>query len=208
MADLFPESFETDRLRFEPRSVHGIDTLALYRVCSADPGIDDVTRHLPWEPHEHPRETEAFLERGDEHRDGAASAGYVIRPREGEDGAGEIAGFTGLQVDWERRRGELGLWLRKRFWGRGYSGERATALVELALDRVDLDVVTVAHEPGNRKSERAITSYVERLGGGRDGRFRNRLASADGSVTDAVRYSISKEEWLDATDGGTAILGG
>ncbi|QLG63024.1 GNAT family N-acetyltransferase [Halorarum salinum] len=206
MADLFPRTIETERLRFEPRSTDGIDARELYRICSADPGIEDVTRHVPWDPHEHPRETEAFLERGDEHREEASAAGYVLRPRDGEDGAGEMAGFTGIQVDWGRRRGDLGLWLRRRFWGRGYSGERATALVELAFDRLDLEVVTVGHEPGNARSERAITKYVDRFGGRRDGRFRNRHATPDGAVTDLVRYSISRGEWHDATGGGTAVL--
>ena len=207
MSSLFPDLIETERLRFEPRSPESVDVHDLYRICAADPGIDEVTRYVPWDPHEHPRETEAFLERGDDYRTESTAAGYVLRPGKGEDGAGAVAGFTGLGVDWEKRRGGLGLWLRKRFWGRGYSGERATALVELAFDRLDLDVVTVGHDAANANSERAITRYVERLGGGRDGEFRNRCVDPDGSVSDEVRYSITKDEWLAATDGGTSVLG-
>lgn len=207
MGSLLPESFETERLRYEPRSPDSVDVPELYRICSADPGIDEVTAHVPWDPHEHPRETEEFLERGTTALEERAAAEYVVRPREGEDGAGELAGFTGLGIDWERRTGTLGLWLRKRFWGRGYSGERATAMVELAFDRLDLAVVDVGHAPANAKSEAAITRYVDRLGGSRDGEFRNWLPYADGSVGDEVGYSITREGWLEATDGGTSVLG-
>jgi len=75
-------------------------------------------------PHETKKETLEFLERGRERWEDNEAASYVIRPREGEDGAGEIAGFGGFSVDWEKRTAVLGTWLRKRFWGRGYSGER------------------------------------------------------------------------------------
>ena len=37
--------------------------------------------------------------------------------------------------DWNRRTATLGTWLRKPFWGQGYSGERAARMLELAFDR-------------------------------------------------------------------------
>jgi len=203
---VFPDTIETERLRFEPRSPDAVDAREAYRICSSDPGIEDVTEYVTWDPHDTPKETLEFLRRGEERREDGEVAAYVLRPRDGERGAGEIAGFTGLACDWEKRTGELGIWLRRRFWGRGYSGERAAALAELAFDRLDLDVVAVSHHPDNDASRRAIEKYVGRFGGRREGRLRNALAFADGSVHDRVRYTIGREEWLDATDGGTAIL--
>jgi len=110
-------------------------------------------------PHETKKETLEFLERGRERWEDNEAASYVIRPREGEDGAGEIAGFGGFSVDWEKRTAVLGTWLRKRFWGRGYSGERAAALVEVAFENLDLDLVAVSHLPENAQSQRAIEKY-------------------------------------------------
>ena len=196
---MFPETIETDRLRLEARRPANVDLDACYRICSSDPGIDDVTEYVTWDPHEHKKETLEFLERGRDRFEDGEAAGYVIRPREGDDGAGEIAGFGGFDVDWERRTATLGIWLRKRFWGRGYSGERAAALAEVAFAELDLDLVAVSHVPENERSQRAIEKYVDRLGGRREGLLRNRLTFADGSVHDEIRYTISQAEWREAT---------
>ncbi|TKX35375.1 GNAT family N-acetyltransferase, partial [Halorubrum sp. CGM4_25_10-8A] len=152
----FPETIETDRLRLEANGPEKVDLDACYRICSADTGIDEIAEHVTWDPHETKRETLEFLERGRERFEEGEAANYVIRPRQGEDGAGEIAGFGGFEVDWEKRTAVLGTWLRKRFWGRGYSGERAAALVEVAFDDLDLEVVAVGHHPDNEQSRRAI----------------------------------------------------
>ena len=196
---MFPETIETDRLRLEATAPESVDLDECYRICSSDPGIDEVTEYVTWDSHETKKETLEFLERGRERFDEGEAATYVIRPRGDEDSAGEIAGFGGFDVEWDRRTANLGVWLRKRFWGRGYSGERAAALAEVAFDDLDLDVVAVSHHPDNEASRRAIEKYVDRLSGRREGRLRNALEFADGSVHDEVRYTISQLEWREAT---------
>ena len=124
----------------------------------------------------------------------------MLRPREGEDGAGAFAGTAGLGVDWEKETAELGIWLRPRFWGRGYSGERADRFLELAFDRLDLAVVAVTHDARNEQSRRAIEKYVERFGGRREGRLRNGGVRQDGTPYDLVRYSVTREEWTTARE--------
>jgi RimJ/RimL family protein N-acetyltransferase len=203
---LFPEIIETDRLRMEPRTPEYVDVQRCYEICAHEDGIEAVTQWVPWDPHESITETEEFLERGRRQREEGNGAVYVLRPRDGEDGAGEIAGFGGINCDWEKNVGILGVWLRKPFWGRGYSGERAEALVELAFDHLGFDLVGVGHEHRNEKSESAIRRYVERLGGRREGVRRNDIAYVDGSIHTEASYTITREEWLTATDGGTAIL--
>lgn len=197
---MFPERIETERLQFEPRTPEHVDYLEVYEHCSAGEEMEEVTEYVPWNPHQHPKETREFLERGAEMRADGDAADYAIRPRDGEPGAGEFAGFSGLRIEWDLRRGELGIWLRKRFWGRGYSGERAAALLDLAFDRLDLEVVRVTHHPDNENSRRAVQRYVERFGGRREGRIRNVIAYADGTVHDQIGYSISQPEWKEAVD--------
>ncbi len=204
MTELFPDAVETERLRLERLCRENLDVAAYYRVCSSDPGIEEVTEYVPWSPHDHPDESVEFLERCEDRWDERESADYLVRPKDPhpdvrpravpDDGYGPFAGQTGLGLDWDRQLGTLGLWLRKPFWGRGYSGERAAALFALAFDRLDLDVVTVCHHPGNDESRRAIEKYVDRFGGRREGRLRNALASEDGPV-DQVRYTVSREEY-------------
>lgn len=122
-----------------------------------------------------------------------------MRPTEGEDGAGTIAGTTGLYPDWEKRSAGLGIILDKRFWGRGYSGERADAVLSVAFDRLDLELVVAAHVDGNETSRRAIETYVERYDGQYEGLLRNWHPQAD-TVADAHRYTISRGEFFEASD--------
>lgn len=192
---MFPDIIETDRLRFEPLTPEFVDTLDLYEHCKEGaPDIDEVTEYVVWDPHKHPKETNDFLQRGKKTWAEKQGVGYVIIPREGEDGAGEIAGTTGISLDWEKDTATLGLCLWKPYWGRGYSGERALALASLAFDRLDVEILSVTHIPENENSERAISKYVERMGGRREGALRN--SGADG--VDEVRYTVSQQEWRDA----------
>jgi RimJ/RimL family protein N-acetyltransferase len=192
---MFPERIETDRLVLEAFTRENVDVLTLYRHSSHhNPHIEEITKYITWDPHETPKESLDFLKSQEEARTEGEDATYVVRPKEGEDGAGEFAGMAGLHPDWDRQTATLGTWLRKPFWGRGYSGERAAALMAVAFERLDLEVVTVTHEVGNATSRRAIEKYVEAHGGRHEGLFRNGGVGSDGPV-DLHRYSISREEW-------------
>jgi ribosomal-protein-alanine N-acetyltransferase len=195
---MLPEIVETERLRLEPRTPEYVDPLVAYGHCKEGaPGMEEVTEYLPWDPHPHPKATLEFLEQGVEMREENEGVGFAIRPKDGEEGAGELAGFGGLSFDWEKDTAVLGTWLRKPFWGRGYSGERALALAELAFEGLDFDLLAVDHEVGNEKSERAIEKYIDRMGGRREGTLRNHHPGNDGPV-DAVRYSVTQAEYREA----------
>jgi RimJ/RimL family protein N-acetyltransferase len=174
-----------------------VDALDQYEFTGKSDTIAEETRHMGWEPHETPKETVDFHERVDDKWESGEGAVYAVVPRDGEDGSGTFAGTAGLHPDWDRRSAGLGIWLRKPFWGRGYSGERAGALLDLAFERLDLDVVHVEHQVGNEQSRRAVEKYVERFGGRREGLLRNGLVTDDGPV-DVRRYSIARDEWRDA----------
>ena len=206
MSDLFPGTVLTDRLRLEQLGPGNPDPSTFYEhTREAAPDIEETTEYVSWSPNRTPAAGVEFLENAAESWAAGEGATYVVRPREGEPGAGSFAGTTGLGLDWDRDRGELGIWLRKPFWGRAYSGERADALLALAFDRLDLELVGVSHLPENENSERAITKYVERHGGRRAGRFRNRLTDADGTVHDTIEYSVSQREWREADGAETAV---
>nr|WP_255191081.1 GNAT family protein [Natronobeatus ordinarius] len=196
MSELFPERIETDRLRLEALGPDAVDVLEFYEICSSDPAIEAITEYVTWDPHATPKETLEYLEGAAERREANEGASYLIRPREGEDGAGEIAGDAGVGVDWEKRTMGLGVWLRKRFWGRGYSGERAAALMNLAFEQLDLELVVADAHVDNERSNRAIERYTEAHGGGQDGLLRN-WHVFDGEPVDCYRYSVSKEEWAE-----------
>jgi len=198
---MLPATVETDRLRLQPRTAEYVDPLTVYDHCKRDaPHIDEITEHLPWNPHDHPKESLAFLQRGAEMREELTGAEFVVRPKDGEDRAGEVAGFTGLTFEWDRDLAELGCWFRKPFWGRGYSGERALALAELAFEGLDIEMLAAEHYVGNENSASAITDYIDRLGGRREGVIRNAGVADldDGGAVDLVRYTVSQAEYRDA----------
>jgi len=218
MSDLFPERIETERLVLEPATTETVDPLELYEHTGEDaPHIDEITEHVTWDPHETPKETEAFLELVTDEREDGEGATYVIRPKPGEesetrsasdqsggnkpgeDGAGELAGLTGIGVDWDAKTATFGAWLRKPFWGRGYSGERAAALMDVAFDRLDLEAVVVCVHEGNEKSRKAVSRYVEAHGGRREGLLRSFEVNMDGSVADVHRFTVTAAEYREAT---------
>ncbi|MFC6733263.1 MULTISPECIES: GNAT family N-acetyltransferase [unclassified Haladaptatus] len=191
---MFPEEFETERLRFVQVSLDTVDPLELYPYHSTEEGIEEATQYMSWNPHQTLKDTWDFVKQVGDAVEAGNGAVYALYPKESENGAGEFAGTTGLHCDWDKHTARFGIWLRKTFWGRGYSGERATKLMEIAFEDLDLDLVAVEHAVENEKSRRAIEKYVAAHGGRLDGMIRNHLV-LDGEPHDGLRYSISREEW-------------
>jgi RimJ/RimL family protein N-acetyltransferase len=215
VTDLFPRVFETDRLRFERIDPGTVDALDVYPYVSSEDGIEDATQHMTWEPHAHPKETFEFLQTVSAANGAATDGTYALYPKDGEGGprearrapdgrAGEgretggYAGHAGLHPDWETRTVVFGIWLRKPFWGRGYSGERADAFVELAFDRLDVELAAITVDDDNDRSKRAIGKYVDRWGGQHDGYFRNITVGGD-APRGSHRYTITRADY-DAAD--------
>lgn len=192
---MFPTQIETDRLTLERLCRENVATTELYRYTSDDaPDIEEITEYVQWDPHRTPKDTHDYLEEIEAEWDDRTRATYAVYPRESEDGTGELAGVTNLQIGWERRAAELGIWLRKPFWGRGYAGERAAALYELAFERLDLELVGAAHQVGNERSKRAIRRYVDAHGGQHDGILRNWIPKGK-EVRDVHRYTVTREQY-------------
>lgn len=196
---MFPERVETDRLRLERISHDSVDVFDLHELYADGDDAEELFEYWDSSPHVTVKETYDYVDEAERLWDDVEGAKYVIRPKDGEDGAGVIAGTTGLYPDWEKRSANLGILLDKRFWGRGYSGERADAILSVAFDRLDLELVVAAHIDGNEKSRRAIEKYVERHGGRYEGLLRNWLPVAD-TVADLHRFTISREEYVEATE--------
>lgn len=191
---LFPNEMESERLTYERLHPDDVDPFELYQHAKVGaPHIDEITQYVTWDPYEHPKEAADWIQTAGEAFESGEDATYVIRPKAGER-AGEFAGLCGIGTDWDCKRATLGTWFREPFWGQGYSGERAARLLELAFDRLDLEVVSVSHDPENDNSRRAIEKYVDRFGGHKEGRRRNDIVM-NGEPRDAIHYSISREEW-------------
>lgn len=196
---MFPEHIETDRLHLERISHDSVDVLALHELYSDGEGTEEMFEYWDSSPHETVKETYDYVDEAERLWDEKKGAKYVIRLKEGEDGTGAIAGTTGLYPDWEKRSASLGILLDTRFWGRGYSGERADAILAVAFDQLDLELVSASYIDGNERSRRAITKYVERYNGQYDGLLRNWLPMPE-TVADVHRHTICRKEYFEAAE--------
>ncbi|WP_323675687.1 GNAT family protein [Halorubellus sp. PRR65] len=194
--DLFPAAFETERLRYE-RLDEAMDPFELYEHMGTD-AFERLSEHISKDRHHHPKDTLDYLEKSAEEWREGDRANWAMFPRDGEAGAGAFAGVASLIPLWDRRTARLGVWLLEDYHGRGYAGERADALVSLAFDRLDLEMVAAGHTDANDASKRAIEKYVDRYGGRYEGVLRNWVV-LDDEPRDLHRYTISADEYADAS---------
>ena len=68
-----------------------------------------------------------------------------------------LIGAIGLSsIDYRHRHGELGYWIGKSWWGRGYATESAVAVIEYAFRTLDLHRVYAHHFVRNEASGRVL----------------------------------------------------
>lgn len=195
---MFPEQIETERLILERLCHDNVDVFELYDCFTGGEDIADVFEYIPQDPYQTLKEARDRIEDAEERWTECEAAEYVVRPNDGEAGAGELAGTTGLYCKWERRTAQFGLILMKPFWGRGYSGERATALMELAFEQLDFELAAAGYNEGNEKSKRAIEKYIETYNGQYDGILRNWVPMGE-RIDDLHRYTVTQEQYDEAT---------
>ena len=80
----------------------------------------------------------------------AGGTAFVFACRRPSDDA--LIGCAGLSID--PRGGEIGYWIAKAHWRRGYAGDAARRLVALAFDSLGLARVRAASHVGNPASAR------------------------------------------------------
>jgi RimJ/RimL family protein N-acetyltransferase len=101
-----------------------------------------------------------------------------------------VIGAVGLQVEAAHAKAELGYWIAKPQWGRGYATEAARATIghgfeKLHLERIHARVMTV-----NRASARVLA----KLGFTREGVLRRELYRFE-TFVDCEVWSLLREEY-------------
>ncbi|WP_266077374.1 GNAT family N-acetyltransferase [Haladaptatus caseinilyticus] len=188
--DLFPTDAESERLRYEPFH-ESVEILDLYEHHRSGE-MDVVMRPLGENPHATPKATMDELQSAKEAWESGERATYTISSKSD----GEFVGVAEQWLEWDKRRASFGMWIREPFWGRGCSSERAGTMSYVAFEWLDLDLVSVGHDPENEQSRRAIEKYVDAYCGQHDAVLRNWLPSNDfGDPTGVHVYSILQEQW-------------
>lgn len=82
-----------------------------------------------------------------------------------------LIGGVRLQIDEHHARGELGFWVGKPYWGRGYATEAVRAVIEYAFSVLRLHRVYAIHFSRNPASGRVM----EKCGMVHEGRYREHV---------------------------------
>lgn len=204
---LFPGRVRTDRLELRAVSPATVDPFEFYERTGPDaPGIEAITEHLPWGPNPTVKAALDYLQDAETALRESEEATYLVVPDESETGStgGEWAGVCSLDVEWDHRRAEFGVWLREPYWGREYAVETGGAMFGLAFERLDLELVVCVHEDGNDASRATIEKLVDRFGGRHEALLRNQRVGDDGP-RDVHRFTTAAAEYVEATDGGRTV---
>ena len=171
---------ETERLRLSPFTA--ADEHAVFALAS-DPA---VARFVRFEAHRDIAETRAFLELVLEHYRRGDPFAWAIILREDERLIGSC-GFVSQAP--ERHAAEIGYWLGKAYWGKGYAVEAARALMRFGFEQMHLERVEAKCFVENRAGQRVI----EKLGMRYEGTDRSEMIK--GEYPELNLYSVVRREW-------------
>jgi [ribosomal protein S5]-alanine N-acetyltransferase len=105
------------------------------------------------------------------------------------DPEGTLVGALGLRFEPEHDRAELGYWIGKLFWGRGYATEAARALLQYGFDTLGLHRIYARHFTRNPASGRVLQKISMKHEG-----QRRQHEKKWGSYEDEELYGILKDE--------------
>jgi RimJ/RimL family protein N-acetyltransferase len=127
--------------------------------------------------------------------DEAMAARWIEEVRAGEEGivfvilrSGALIGCTGYRPQGQRHA-ELGYWIGKPYWGRGYATEAARAVITHAFEVDGFDYLSAGHFNDNPASARVI----EKLGFARHG-AEIRACAARGTEASCLTYRLYRDQ--------------
>lgn len=143
-------TIQTERLLLRPLDIADLETVHVY---ASDP---ENTRYMQHLPNHTKDETAAFLQRVTDEWQKAEPCFYefaiVLR--------GEQIGAVSIALDEQRKVGELGWIVNKRYWKTGVATEAALAVKEFALHTLGLHKLIANCDARNTNSYR----LMQRLG--------------------------------------------
>jgi ribosomal-protein-alanine N-acetyltransferase len=171
----------TRRLRLRPFEL--TDALEVQRLAG-DPDIADTTLNIP-HPYQ-PGMAEQWIMTHDPDHDSGEALTLAVVGRE----TGELMGAVGLTVTQRFNRAELGYWIGKPYWNRGFCTEAACAILSHAFEVMRLHRVHASHLIRNPASGRVM----QKLGMVHEGRARQHAKKGE-TYEDLELYGILRDEW-------------
>jgi RimJ/RimL family protein N-acetyltransferase len=115
------------------------------------------------------------------------AANFAVRLLSGT----SLIGSVGLRdIDHEHLQAELGFWIGREWWGQGYAGEAAAAVIRFGFEDLGLNRIYAHHMARNPASGKVLL----RLGMQWEGLLRERVRKW-GEYEDVVLYAILRADW-------------
>lgn len=174
-------TLETERLILRP---FVDDDAARIAELAGDPEISDTTLRIP-----HPYTSQIASEWISTHqaiRDKGRALFYAIDHKE----RSELIGSAGIDIDLPQNRAEIGYWIGREYWNRGYATESAVRLLGYVFTVLKLHKVVAhcfARNPGSGR-------VLEKLGMKREGLLRDHIRNS-GTWEDIVLYGMLDAEY-------------
>lgn len=159
------------------------------RDLASDPGVARNTLNIP---HPYEREdAESWIQSHPNQLERRESVTYAVTA----DVEGGVVGAVGLILEFEHERAELGYWIGRPFWGRGYATEAARAVVAWGFRALELHRIHASHFPRNPASGQVLRN----LGMRHEGSLRQHVKKWD-EFLDLERFGLLRAE-LDEASG-------
>jgi ribosomal-protein-alanine N-acetyltransferase len=105
--------------------------------------------------------------------------------------SGKLMGGVGIKdPNFEQKRAELGAWIAKEYWGKGYAKEALTLLINYGFKKLKLNRLEGVCYESNKRSR----NLQESLGFKLEGVLREHTIFK-GKVLNDCFYSLLKKEW-------------
>lgn len=108
----------------------------------------------------------------------------------------ELVGAISLMVNNRFESAEMGYWLGRPYWNKGYCTEAARELLHYGFNELGLNRIFAAHIPGNPASDRVM----EKIGMTYEGCHRQAVKKGD-KFSDLTLYAILKSEFKTGSGG-------
>lgn len=102
-----------------------------------------------------------------------------------------LIGNIGIIIDQKNENGELGYWVGKDYWNKGYCTEATKALVEYSFIKIGLNRIYATHF----KKNPASGEVMKKIGMSYEGCLRQQVKKW-GKFEDLVYYGLLREDYL------------
>lgn len=174
-------TIETERLFM--RALRASDAAAIFAYAKDW----EVAQHTLWEPHQSPRESQAFLDfASDKFRAGLMFVwGITVQPVDRVVGTIGLANYAPQDL-----RAELGFALARDYWNQGITTEAARAVLRFGFAEIGLNRIEAQCKPANFASARVL----RKVGMEFEGLLRQRQM-IKGQFEDLELYALLKSDW-------------